>query len=1368
MNMKNNMRRAIIAAMCVSLTVAQVAAEEPGSAIPDLTKGGELTRINERWAGPLGIFCGMWRARQRSDDQMYIKQLLVQKVDKGSPADGILFEGDVILGADGTGAEEVPLFEGAPWTMIPIAEAITEAEARDPAILKLLVWRPISKEAVSSQGGGKGNEKPAALDDLLDLDDSKAKTGGTLGGFKPTIIDNPAGGKVGGEVEGKVHTISIQLESLGRYSDTAPFNCLKSQRILRKGIQALYESNQSDKAGFGVLCLLAADDPTNPENAKYQAKAKEWVYALEPGGSPWFSGPKLMALAEYYMKTKDQGIFPKLAEQAEYHAKGVSWFGTAGHRWSEKRPDGGDNGRIAGYGPITCSGALGFLGLTLARSAGVQSPAVEASNNAQRIFFGHYAFRGGMGYGEHAYGIGGSGGDYNGKAAMSGLALGLFESDQDKAKFFTRGATLASYSKRQYAHGGCFFGQVWHPIGAIQGGVKAANLQFKEIRWHLDLKRRWDNTRIYDSSGNDYGDFAHAATALIFYAAPLKQLYITGRGHRPSLQFTDAEFAEVLETKSFDPKNSTTRELLAALPRCYGMLRTRAGGEIARRIKETPDSPEWPVVIDQLLAYAANGNAPSIGRAGACYTLMMIKDRSPASVAAMKNPEIAKTMVGLLKDPEAYIRFAGVRVLQRLNPEVVRPHVNEILDAVVATGRPTFPLNEEDPLQWAHGEMGALLFKRVLNNGVEGIDRNRLLPAIRSLLKTPNGSARSASTTILSKLTKDDTLQLADVIIDNIQVSPPGNAMFAGQAALNSQAVLARHMFEEALPLSAQYGPADAIKNNIPQKYGKAALNMQSARQFLQTLGDQILVEAIDAVAVVEGIEKGAMPDKLYRLKRIDGIQAAEPTLKLPANQTQLLLDATNFARRGETETTYTWRKVFGAGKVSFSPNASGQSKGTKVTFLDKKPGTYRFEVEMSDTLGINVIRETVDVTLSDPSGKLPRNTPPTAISQSLEATPGLPLPITLSGTDPDGDDLGFVVTKQPSHGELSGVSGNLIYTAFYRNPELHPRAGKKETGKPEPGEPTLKSLDILGESDSGGDSILGDLGLKPDDSETVDTSWTDSFSFEAIDGQGKTSVGTVNLRVSDDNVGVAVYEGFDYPQGAVYGQEGRTSFGFSRPWNGSRGKDTTYWVQQKPMQITDTDPSFSYPSLPSKGGRLTGQGHTSAHRYLDPEVLAAHKLLDPGQELWFSVFVQGAGGHGWMKYGFKGSGVDLGFRVHGYGIYASYMGENVGHARNPWSRSAPLRFEEKGPNMIVGRCTWGKTDADTDKLEIYRVFVAPTYGPLVLDKPACVFEESIPQEKIRSIYLEMGSEQAADEIRIGPTQHSVMLGTKQLAAKVE
>ena len=55
-------------------------------------------------------------------------------------------------------------------------------------------------------------------------------------------------------------------------------------------------------------------------------------------------------------------------------------------------------------------------------------------------------------------------------------------------------------------------------------------------------------------------------------------------------------------------------------------------------------------------------------------------------------------------------------------------------------------------------------------------------------------------------------------------------------------------------------------------------------------------------------------------------------------------------------------------------------------------------------------------------------NRAPVANPQTLNATSGVPLPILLTGTDPDGDTLTFLVTDQPDHGSLTGTAPNLTY----------------------------------------------------------------------------------------------------------------------------------------------------------------------------------------------------------------------------------------------------------------------------------------------------------------------------------------------------
>ncbi len=59
-----------------------------------------------------------------------------------------------------------------------------------------------------------------------------------------------------------------------------------------------------------------------------------------------------------------------------------------------------------------------------------------------------------------------------------------------------------------------------------------------------------------------------------------------------------------------------------------------------------------------------------------------------------------------------------------------------------------------------------------------------------------------------------------------------------------------------------------------------------------------------------------------------------------------------------------------------------------------------------------------------------PVNHPPVASSQAVMATTGQPTPITLAGSDPDGDTLTFAVVTPPANGALTGTPPDLTYTA--------------------------------------------------------------------------------------------------------------------------------------------------------------------------------------------------------------------------------------------------------------------------------------------------------------------------------------------------
>ncbi len=99
--------------------------------VPDLTKGGKPDNTHDWTLGPTGARGWIWGWMGHTTDA---RQILITDVAKGSPADGVLEKGDVILGVD-----------GKPFTAdarIVFAHAITEAETeKRGGILRLIRWR---------------------------------------------------------------------------------------------------------------------------------------------------------------------------------------------------------------------------------------------------------------------------------------------------------------------------------------------------------------------------------------------------------------------------------------------------------------------------------------------------------------------------------------------------------------------------------------------------------------------------------------------------------------------------------------------------------------------------------------------------------------------------------------------------------------------------------------------------------------------------------------------------------------------------------------------------------------------------------------------------------------------------------------------------------------------------------------------------------------------------------------------------------------------------------------------------------------------------------------------------------------------------
>jgi hypothetical protein len=888
---------------------------------PDLTAGDSPTNIAlDINLGPTGMRGWVYRvnAEGRTADTSESRQILVTKVDVDSPAHGVLAVNDVILGADGTGADPVQF---AFDSRRGLALAIAHAEAREPATLKLMRWRA-----------------------------------------------------------GTTTTVEIVLRTMGAYSASAPYHCPKSSRILTEGAQWVFDNESSGRYFFGALSLLASGNPA------YAARVRDEARALVPDTGKrdqmmsdtrdsasmitWERGHTLIFLAEYYLATGDADVLPGIEAYAVNIAKNTSLFGTVGHIFAEKFSDGRPNGPMGGvYGTVNSAGMPCFLGLLLAQKCGIADPSIQPAIDRASLFFASYTGRGAIPYGEHEPYIAH---ETNGKSGLAALCFALHENRVQPGKFFAKMATAAA-SEREHGHTGAFFNYLWSPLGAASGGEAAAAEHFKRISWHLDLARRWNGSFSYENlngegptAGQTYYDFRMSTAALLVYALPLRQLHMTGRDHDPSRWLSASDVAEAVEADEYTPSSRSNSQLIADIGNWSPKVRLLAAVELnARGISAAERQQLESIATDPTIAVRA--------RAGACEALGRIA-----------NPASAPVLVGLLTHPENHIRHASAEALRYMPNTTRLSHLNQILLAAAETARPWHPIDEEDPLQFAHGRLAMLLFyggnaygpKGIIWNNLAGVDRSLLYPAIRAVAASPLGVTRNNLQWIYPMLSEAEMLAVSGAIVDSVREFPPADRMFASSARQRGFALLEKHHIAEGVPAGLKYVLESSPANRTSalrtlERYGSSYTTITPEPDVIAAItpflnpsdGSAAQNQSVSEATrdVLDGIAAGANFRTLIPLKTISSVSADQPQLALPTVSTVLRVTAFDHA---QGDSVYAWKLRSGPGRVLFHNN--GTAACTAI-FVDRIPGNYVFEVTMSDSRALTEAHGSVSVELIQP-----------------------------------------------------------------------------------------------------------------------------------------------------------------------------------------------------------------------------------------------------------------------------------------------------------------------------------------------------------------------------------------------------------------
>ncbi len=742
--------------------VVSIQCLEANPKVPDLTQGGKPTfprKSNKPLTGNLGP-TGLigWVYHDRSDTSLS-RQILITEVAKGSPADGMIQKGDVILGASGNTKTPANFSSDARKSF---ALAIAEAEARKPADLHLKVWR-----------------------------------------------------------QGKTATQTVKLETMGAYAANAPYNCPKSMKVMERGLKYL-ETNElkADRFALGTLSLLACDNPRFPGREARMKKAREWVTTLIPRKDhyqgmisdkvetfskvAWNRTYHLIVMAEYYLATGDNpskdGVTLLMAidAHAQSISRGQSMFGTMGHQFAMQGKDGSIHGPYAvGYGPVNATGLAAFVGLTLARECKLPNAEtnqkIEAAIQRASIFFSYYAHRGTVPYGEHAPWK--KSHCANGKSGLAALAFSRVPGREKEAKYFAK-VSVASGGERMGGHGGAFFNYMWTPVGANAGGPDAISTYFRQVSWHLDLARTWNGGFYY----NDYGSPGYhgpsfkkaslhmSSPALLTYAMGLRKLHLTGKSMTTATQLTKREVAEAFLASEYKTAGRSQVELLEDLGNFSPVVRLKAATTLAANKEDAK-------LRTQLQQIALAKGNPS--RRGAVTALGLLE-----------HPGASKVLIELFQDEDTFVREEAIEAFGKMPMEVQATQVDVLLKKAASLKRPPMEVHPTDPMNTNLIVLTNILFQKkgVVCANMAAVKEHssmaQLHEAIRAVATLPSGGARQNLKHVLELLPVEDLRALSDTLLELIHVEAPADAMFAEGIRSSTAKLLVDRRFNEGLDAS--------------------------------------------------------------------------------------------------------------------------------------------------------------------------------------------------------------------------------------------------------------------------------------------------------------------------------------------------------------------------------------------------------------------------------------------------------------------------------------------------------------------------------------------------------------------------------------
>lgn len=300
---------------------------------------------------------------------------------------------------------------------------------------------------------------------------------------------------------GKKIDVAIQLEAIGRFSETYPKHCEKSALLAKRAMaylsnnEFIYQEQCHAKCMSG-LALLYAGKTDEVKKLVYS-----WNTIPNKGIWVWPASYQCILLSEYYLATKDEGVLTtiqglaavlesgQVEDMANYQDRTHGKMGNVGHKF---RTGGlGHNTNVGGYGTMNITTALGITAWELAKKCGatVDQNKIDMAFNYLRASTTKEGF---IGYHTHQCAYSPSG--RQGLAIVAHKLAGDTPVNQDYIKTAALGLTLSKKYLND-AHADSVLSVCWGLLGANVSGDETA------LRAMMDYNKAWLNmARCHDGS----------------------------------------------------------------------------------------------------------------------------------------------------------------------------------------------------------------------------------------------------------------------------------------------------------------------------------------------------------------------------------------------------------------------------------------------------------------------------------------------------------------------------------------------------------------------------------------------------------------------------------------------------------------------------------------------------------------------------------------------------------------------------------------------------------------------------------------------------------------------------------------------------